>query len=524
MKTPEIDAAVDRIESGDRQPLYLVIGEQVVAMREARRIAGVVAAAAGCEVTIHKGAAGAELRSILADLCTFSLFEPAKVALVSECAVFADRDAAADLIDQTAGVLDDRDGVGGEPGEPLSSAGKQAAGRLLQVLRLFGIDPFAGEAGEAVAALPDSALSGGRNLRKGGRRGRLKKQRVQLARGLTDLLDAARAEDLRGWSEGDLAELHRAAEGGLPEGHALVFAERSADREHPIVRRLFASGAAFEVGTLGFDRSGRVLGLEPVIAELQRTTGVRIDHGAAQELARRTLRKEGAWGPSDAEASSVARLSAEYLKLADGVRGRSNRIERSDVDEMVTDRGQEDMWEILDAIGEKGPAMALKQFRRFLDTAPDRDGALFPFFGALGGFCQHMTAIHGALARAQVPAVYNFNAFKSRVLPKLKADLPQSVAKVTPFRLFRAYQAARLRQGPEADRAMAELPWRVLETDVRLRGGSRDRVAAVESLVVTIASGAVDAAGRSSFSRGGRGRTGSSRRSGPGRGRPARRR
>ena len=523
MKAPGIDAAVERIEGGDRRPLYLVIGEQVLAMREATRIAAALAASAGCEVAVHKGAAGAEVGSILADLCTFSLFEPAKVALVSECAVFADRDAAADLIDQTASVLDDEYRLGGEPGEWLSRIQGLEAGRLLQVLRLFGIDPFAGETAEAIAALPDKALSGGRNYRRGGRRGRLKKQREALASGLADLLEAARAEDLRGWSEGDLAELHRAAEGGLPEGHGLVFAERSADREHPIVRRLFESGAAFEVGTLGFDRNGRVLGLDPVIGELQRTTGVGIDRGAADELARRTLRKEG-WGPSDAVASSVDRLSAEYLKLADGVRGRSNRIERSDVDEMVTDRGEEDMWEILNAIGEKGPAIALEQFRRFLDTAPDLNGALFPFFGALGGFCQHMTAIHGALARARVPAVYNFNAFKSRVLPQLKADLPESVAKVTPFRLFRAYQAARLRQGPEASRAMAELPWRVLETDVRLRGGSTDRVAAVESLVVTIASGAVDAAGRSGSSRGGRGRTGSFRRSGPGRGRPARRR
>ena len=55
MKTPAaIDAVVERIEGGDRQPLYLVIGEQVVAMKAATRIAGALAAGSGCGVTVHK--------------------------------------------------------------------------------------------------------------------------------------------------------------------------------------------------------------------------------------------------------------------------------------------------------------------------------------------------------------------------------------------------------------------------------------------------------------------------------------
>ncbi len=513
MKTPEIDAAVKSIKGGDRQPLYLVIGEQVLATREATRIAEALGAVAGCEVATHKGAAGAELRSILADLLTFSLFEPAKVALVVACEAFADKDAAADLIDEAAKALGDDYGLAGAAREGLSLTERRAAGLLLQTLRLFDVDPLTGGADGAVSALPDSALSGGKSLRTGGRRGRLKKERVQLTRGLAALLEAARAEGLSGWSDKDVAELDRVAGGGLPEGHALVFAERSVDRGHPIVRRLFERDAAFEVGQLGFDRNGNVVGLHPVVAELERETGVRIDRAGSVELARRTLRKEGGWGASEADASSAARFAAEYRKLAAGARGGSERINRGLVEEMVSDRGEEDVWQVLDAIGRLGPARALVQFRRYLATA--EDGAIFSFFGVLGGFCQHLVAIHGAIARNPVPPVRDYNAFRSRVLPKIKADLPESVAKVAPFRLFRAYQAATLRQGPEAERLMADLSWKVLETEVRLKGGSDDRTTAIEALVATLAGGVASTAARSSSARGRSGRSGFSRRTGP---------
>ena len=524
MKTPEIDAAVKSIESGDRQPLYLVIGEQVLATREATRIAEALGAAAGCEVAIHKGAAGAELRSILADLLTFSLFEPAKVALVVASEAFADKDAAADLVDEAAKALGDDYGLAGAAREGLSLTERRAAGLLLQTLRLFDVDPLTGGAEEAVSALPDSALSGGKNLRTGGRRGRLKKERAELARGLAALLEAARAEGLSGWSDKDVAELARVAGGGLPEGHALVFAERSVDRGHPIARRLFERDAAFEVGQLGFDRNGNVVGLHPVVAELERETGVRIDRAGSVELARRTLRKGGGWGASEADASSAARFAAEYRKLAAGARGGSERIDRGMVVEMVSDRGEEDVWKVLDAIGRSGPARALVQFRRYLATAADQDGATFSFFGVLGGFCQHLVAIHGAIARNPVPPVRDYNAFRSRVLPKIKADLPESVAKIAPFRLFRAYQAATLRQGPEAERLMADLPWKVLETEVRLKGGSDDRTTAIEALVATLAGGVASTAARSSSARGRSGRSGLSRRTGPSGGWPAARR
>ena len=500
MKAPEIDAAVERIEGGDREPLYLVIGEQVLATREATRIAEALAAAAGCEVAVHKSAAVAELDPILADLCTFSLFDSAKVALVSGSAVFADRDAAADLIDEAATAVVDDAGPIDPLGDPLSSAERVAAGRLLQVLRLFGTDPLAGAAEEAVSSLPDGVLSGGKNLRTTGRRGRLKAQRVELKKGLAALLDAARGEGLSGWSEGILAELERAAEGGLPEGHALVLADRSVDRDHPIVRRLFEREAAFAFDTLGLDRKGNPTGLDPIVAELARETGVSIDRAAAAELARRTLRKEG-WGASEADASSAGRFAAEYRKIAAGLPEGDRRIDQAAVEESVVDRGEQDVWDVFNAMEGQKPGVAVAALRRYFDSAADRQGERFRFLSLLAGRCQQLAAVHGLAMAHGLPETRNYNGFKARVLPKLMAEWPGTTKKPNPWPLFNLYKAAMARRSSEAVAAMGELPWKVLETEIRLRGGSGEADAALEALVLAVAGGGVPGGGNGPSSR-----------------------
>ncbi len=482
MTAPEIDAAVERIEGGDGQPLYLVIGEQVLADSAAGRIASALAGASGCGVVAWKRPA--ELRPILADLSTYSLFDSAKVSLVCDSAIFADRTAAADLIDEAEA------GLPASAGDALSSAQKEAAGRLLQALRLFGVAADAAAPEETVSSLPAWALQGGSRVRRRNRRGRTKKQCGDLARDLASLLAAARAEGLSGWSEGDLAELGRAADGGLPEGHAIVFAERTADSAHPLVKRLFERKAAFQVGALEFDRRGAVGGLDAVVSELARETGIGIDRGAAQELARRTLRKSSSRGEAGVEADSAARFAAEYRKIAETVRNGAGRVDLATVKEMVVDRGDQDVWKLLDAIAEQRPTDALRQLRRHLDSAPERIPARLSFFALLAGFCEQLAAAHGLIAALDLPAERSFNRFKARVLPKLSAEAPGGKAhpllRIHPFRLYRIFQAASAR-GPESDRKMAELPWKVLETEVRLKGGSADGDAALEALVVTVA-------------------------------------
>ncbi|RMH16290.1 MAG: hypothetical protein D6696_18535, partial [Acidobacteria bacterium] len=200
------------VAGGTVQPLYLVAGDRVLAEPQAQRIAGALAARAGCRVERYRRPA--ELAPILADLKTHALFASAKVALVVDSAVVADARAAADLIDQAEEGLPVDDAAA-----ELRPAQRRAASRLLQALRVFGLEPTRGTPSRLLAELPDAALAGGRRLRKKKPRGRSPRQRQALREQLEGLLAAAQASDLVGFAEGDLAELGAILDGGLPPGH-----------------------------------------------------------------------------------------------------------------------------------------------------------------------------------------------------------------------------------------------------------------------------------------------------------------
>src|SRR4051794_19352575 len=157
--------------SGQPVQVCLVHGDLVLAEPAARRVAEALAQAAGLAagaVEVHRRPAS--LSPFLQDLRTFSLFASGKALLVSGSAVFADRGAAGELIEDAAEVVP----VAAD-GRSLSGRERQGASRLLQALHLFEIDPYAGEPERAVAELPGWVLEGGK-ARKGGGRARTKKQ------------------------------------------------------------------------------------------------------------------------------------------------------------------------------------------------------------------------------------------------------------------------------------------------------------------------------------------------------------
>src|SRR4029079_6218430 len=86
------------IQAGKAPPVVLVVGDLVLAEPAGQKIAEAMAARAGCGVDVLRRPPGIE--PILADLRTFSLFSSGKVVIVVDSAVLADRNAAADLIDQ----------------------------------------------------------------------------------------------------------------------------------------------------------------------------------------------------------------------------------------------------------------------------------------------------------------------------------------------------------------------------------------------------------------------------------------
>ena len=469
-----LESVLEAVESGRRQPLYLVAGDRVLAEPAAVQLGQRLAGQAGCEVELHRRPD--DLGRILVDLRTFSLFSTAKVAVVVDSAVLADLAAASALLAEAVRELP----VAG--GDELPPAHRRAAARLLQVLRLYQIDPRAGAAAEVVSQLPAAAFAG-----KGGRKPAAARL-GEIRNGLADLLEAARAGGLEGRAEGDLAMLAEVHAGGLPEGHCLVLAESAVARDHPLVAALAASEALVELERVEPGRRGGWAGLAELAAELESQTGVGIDRRALDELAGRTLqsarRKRGA--APGAAADSTSRFAAEYRKLASLADG--GRIDGELVRSVVADRGEEDPWQILDRIGAGAGSDAVRRLRRLLAAAEDPTGARLAFFGLVAEFARHLTAVGGSLARGGIPAgVRSYPRFKQSVAPKLQQELADGVASplagLHPYRLHKAYLAA---SGAPRD-GLERLPVRLLETELLLKGESSRPQVALEGLLIELA-------------------------------------
>lgn len=478
MARPDVDHLLRAVAGGEAKQVYLLSGDRVLAEPPAEKLARALAEKAGCEVETHRRPA--DLGAIFQNLRTYSLFDAAKVTLVVDSAIFADRKAAAELIDQAEDALP----VEGE----LDDAGRHGASRLLQALRVFGLDA-ASEPAEAIGSLPKWALEGGAAYRKRrSGRGRTPKQREALRDGLAKLLAAAHAAGLEGYAEGDLAELGEIVGKGLPEGHALVLAESAVAKDHPVVAALRGQGAFLDVGRVSAGRGGEWEGVRALTDQLASETSVPIAADAAAELARRTLKKAGGWGKSGVDAESTARFAGEYRKLASQAAG--GRITRELVIGSVEDRGEEDVWQILDAVGNGRGSEALARYRRYLAGADDEISARLSFFGLLAGFCRHLTAVAGVARLRQVPSgVANYNQFKNRWAPRLTEELDggkNPLAGLHPFRLHRAYLAA-----SRIDRdLLARLPALVLETEMQIKGESSEPDVALAHLLGRLASAA----------------------------------
>jgi methylphosphotriester-DNA--protein-cysteine methyltransferase len=471
---------VDRIQQDDVHPVYLVHGDVVLAEPQAMVIAQALAERAGCEVEVRHRVP--TLTPLLADLRTLSLFTEGRVLMAVGSASLADASAAAALIDEVEEVLP----VSADA--ELDARQRQAAGRLLQVLRLHSIDPDEGSPDQAVSSLPVATLKGGG---RGGRRRRPRGSRqVEALRGqLADLLTAARAAGLRGWDESELADLARILAAGLPDGHALVLAESDVAAHHPIVEMLEERAAVVHLDEVAASRGGTWEGADRLATTLERETGVGMSRQALAELARRTLRKgSGSWGDDRASGDSTSRFAAEYRKLATMTAGET--IEVSQVRQVVEDRGEQDIWQILDSLGAGRASEAVERYQRWLQSAEDPAAALFSFFGLLAGYCRHLAAAVGVLHLLDLPAgVSSYGRFKSRIAPAMQANLPDGspspLAGIHPFRLHRTYLAASRMSPARA----ARLPWRVLEAERRLKGGSDVPEAVMTELLLAVASG-----------------------------------
>jgi hypothetical protein len=461
--------AVDRLLAAPASPLYLLVGDTVLAEPAAQRLGSALAERAGGTFALRRRPA--DLLPLLEDLRTFSLFGGGKVLAAVDSAVLADRGAAVELLAEALAAPP-------PAGDSLAPREREAASRLLQALHVFGVDPLAGDPEGALAALPDWALAG----KRGGRVG--KKEAAARREALLALLVAARRDGLTGLGEEAVAQLADLLRRGLPGGHALVLAERAVAADHPLVAQLRERGALLVLGQVAAEREGWV-GAEALAAELERELGVAIRRDALAELARRTLRQEEGRG-SGAAAESTGRFAGEYRKLA-ALAGRGP-IERSLVESTVEDRGEEDVWQLLDALAEGRGGEALSRLERLVSGSEDPTRARLAFFALLAGFCRQLVALRGVIERLGAPrGERNYSRFRDRLAPALSGELPEGLpnplAGIHPFRLHRAYLAACKLPPP----LLRTLPVRLLDTEMALKGEGGEPQAALATLLAELA-------------------------------------
>ncbi len=477
-----LETILGAIEEGRIEPLYLVTGERVAGEPAGQRIAEAAARQVGFSVETIRHPAG--LDAVLADLRTLSLFGAGKILLVVDSQLLTDEHGVAELIDEAGKA------VPISPGDELTTDERRAAGRLLQALRLYKVDPYSGSAEEALARLPDRAYQGGATYRrKTSNRGRGRRQVEDLRSGLAGLLTRARDLELQGWAETDLAELGQLIDGGLPPNHTLVMVERSAAESHPLVAGLAQRGALVSLDSVKRNRRGEWKGLGDLVEELKRDTGVGIEREAVEALARRTLQQHDYRDGGGVRQDSTERFAGEYRKLASLADG--GMIGTELVEKTVDDRGSENVWQILDAIGEGRAGEALHRIDRLLAASEDPVRERLSFFALLANFANDLTTIAG-LARAAGVArgERDFNRFKSSLVPKLTAPTGSGtnpLARHHPFKLHRAYLAASRLPAP----LLASLPAKVLRAELALKGGSRRPRTVLAAFVTELANPSV---------------------------------
>lgn len=444
--------------------LHLVVGNLTLAEPKARDLAQRLAGEDEYTIARHRES----LAGVLDDLETYSLFGEAKVVVAIDTALLADKGAAAALVDA---ALDD---PVSDPGDELNRRQRWCATRLLTVLKLFGAEPYDGSPGAVVDRLPEPALKGA-----SGRLGaaRVAERREQLAR----LLEAAREQDISAASEAVGERLIDALESGFPERHHLILVESLVAPDHPLVERLRERNALVAVGDISAERGGGWAGVDRLAQTLAEETGVDAESDAIRELAERTLKRKPRDRSGVVDDSSAERFAAEYRKLATLAEG---RIGLADVERNVTDRGDQDVFQILDAVGEGDVGAALHRFARYQDAASDPIAARLSFFSQLATFCRHLVWIDARLSETGLErGVSHYPQFKQRLASKLgAAGGVGELSGLHPFRLHKAYLAAsRLRPG-----LAASLPASLLTAEQRVKGDSRSPDLAVEALLAEV--------------------------------------
>ena len=156
----------------------------------------------------------------------------------------------------------------------------------------------------------------------------------------------------------------------------------------------------------------------------------------------------------------------------------------ADMREVCTPVPEDDVFELLKALGTKNLGQALAVLRRQLSLDPK--AATFALFGLLCGELRKLVMMRALMDEGLLPAKgpLDFNSFKFSTYPKLIKDLPAGLAatvkKTNAFPLYQAMERAKPMSGAQ----LREMAAHVAELDKKVKTGGMEAADALEDLVL----------------------------------------
>jgi DNA polymerase III subunit delta len=452
--TGAIGKIVADIQRGERAPVYLLFGDELLAREGAKAIVDALVPEAHRSLSVET-VGDDEVASVAGRLRTLPLFGGVKVVVV--------RDTRAFVCKQNLGELFRRSRDAWKEGDD-----KRAIRLLLQATGAAGQDRAFLERA-AKGALPEAVWEQVLGLTRDEESERWLQETS--GRLVTEGLEVAEASGVGTAQiyEGLIRE-------GVPTGAVLILTAEVVDQRRALFKRISESGVVVDCGV----RTGKLgeTQMKPDVARARikdtvGRAGKRIDDEAVTGIVERI-------------GFSVRALESELEKILLYVGSRAE-IRRADVLEVLSTSREAGIFDLTNALEERDAAGAFRALRALM---VQREAAQ-PILGMMASTVRSLIVARSVLDRrleGQFDARVPYAAFQARVLPRLAANAETddgSAAKIRemhPFRAFNLLKAASRFTQAELVRGLDAIH----DADLALKTGGQPDGMILETLALTL--------------------------------------
>jgi DNA polymerase-3 subunit delta len=444
----DLEALIEAAKGGRLKPLVLVYGDQEYLVKQAydRLLDALVPEGLRAFNLEQMDGTRLELGQLLDNFNTLPLMPGPKAVGVVDARFFASKANAGDLLQKAKEKW-----AAGEPGPALR--------QLARVVSLaeWGWEEAAGAGPEHWAEALSLTVAEFTRIS-----GTWLKEAVDQAQASQFPLPPSADES------GQLADGLEAALAAGGESLYLVCATNSADARKRLYKLFHEKGHVldFKMETRGFqtEMTGRAF-----LAMLLKQRGLTVKSSLGARLV-------AGYG------NDLGLLQQEIEKMECFAYPRKE-LDESDLRAVGVPVAEDNVYELLDALGKKDLGQSLKILRRQLNLDPKES---FRLFGLLCSELRKLTVMRALLDEGRVPTKgpSNFNIFKADTYPKVGKELPPGLAvmwkKTNPFPLFQTLERCKAFSGPQ----LKSLGEQLGQMDLEMKSGGASAGDALEEMVL----------------------------------------